>query len=377
MAARVELRPIGNEEGSRLLRIIRRGSGSVVTWRRAQIVLLAAQQMPAARIAEVVFSDADTVREVIDNFNRDGFDALYPRYRGGRPRTFTLPQRQRIKQIALAIPTDLGQPFATWSLAKLADYLVSEGVVDDISHEGLRQLLREEGVSFQAVRSWKRSNDPAFEAKKNRILELYAIADGLAEPGPDDPTVVICLDEFGPLNLQPQPNGCSWAPRKKPKRIRATYTRPHGVRHLLCALDVAADLFDGKLTERKTRVEFLAFCNEIRSRYPAGTRLAFILDNFSVHKGDEVRAWAAANDVELAYTPHYASWLNRIEPQFKGLRYFCLDGTDHPDHETQARLIAGYIDWRNAHRDNPKLRHLTRRILARKAARSPEAANVA
>jgi hypothetical protein len=30
------------------------------------------------------------VREVIHNFNRDGFEALYPRYRGGRPRLFTL-----------------------------------------------------------------------------------------------------------------------------------------------------------------------------------------------------------------------------------------------------------------------------------------------
>jgi hypothetical protein len=27
-------------------------------------------------------------------------------------------------------------PFSTWSLAKLADFLVAEGVVDDISHEG-------------------------------------------------------------------------------------------------------------------------------------------------------------------------------------------------------------------------------------------------
>ena len=94
MAARVELREISNEEGNRLLRMIRRRRGSMVTWRRAQIVLLAAQRMPAPRIAEVVFSDPDTVREVIHNFNRDGFDALYPRYRGGRPRTFTLPQRQ-------------------------------------------------------------------------------------------------------------------------------------------------------------------------------------------------------------------------------------------------------------------------------------------
>ena len=56
MAARVELREISNEEGNRLLRMIRRGSGSIVTWRQAQMVLLAAQRMPAARIAEVVFT---------------------------------------------------------------------------------------------------------------------------------------------------------------------------------------------------------------------------------------------------------------------------------------------------------------------------------
>ena len=376
MATRVELREISNEEGNRLLRIVRRDSGSVVTWRRAQIVLLAAQRMPAPKIAEVVFSDADTVRDVIHNFNRDGFDALYPRYRGGRPRTFTLPERQQIKRIALSVPSDLGQPFATWSLAKLADYLVAEGVVTDISHEGLRQLLREEGVSFQALRTWKRSNDPEFEAKKNRILELYAIADGLTDPGPDDPKVVICLDEFGPLNLQPQPGGKAWAPRAKPRRIRATYTRPHGVRHLLCSLDVGSDLLTGEVAEHKTRVEFLALCNTVRARYPAEIRLAFVLDNFSPHKGEQMREWAAANNVELAYTPHYASWLNRIEPQFKGLRYFCLAGTDHPDHDTQTRLITGYINWRNDHRDDPKLRHLTRRELARKAAPA-NTANVA
>jgi transposase len=368
MAARVELREISNEEGNRLLRIVRRDSGSVVTWRRAQVVLLAAQRMPAAKIAEVVFTDPDTVRDVIHNFNRDGFDALYPRYRGGRPRTFTLPERQQIKRIALSVPSDLGQPFATWSLAKLADYLVAEGVVTDISHEGLRQLLREEGVSFQALRTWKRSNDPEFEAKKNRILELYEIADGLTDPGPDDPKVVICLDEFGPLNLQPQPGGKAWAPRAKPRRIRATYTRPHGVRHLLCSLDVGSDLLTGEVAEHKTRVEFITLCNTVRARYPAETRLAFVLDNFSPHKGEQMRSWAAANNVELAYTPHYASWLNRIEPQFKGLRYFCLAGTDHPDHDTQTQLIAGYIHWRNDHRDDPKLRHLTRRELARKAA---------
>jgi len=33
-----------------------------------------------------------------------------------------------------------------------------------------------------------------------------------------------------------------------------------------------------------------------------------------------VGEWAAANNVELAYTPTYSSWLNRIEAQFQALR---------------------------------------------------------
>ena len=36
--------------------------------------------------------------------------------------------------------------------------------------------------------------------------QLYAIAaDGEAAAGPGDPDVVFCVDEFGPLNLQPGP----------------------------------------------------------------------------------------------------------------------------------------------------------------------------
>jgi hypothetical protein len=67
---------------------------------------------------------------------------------------------------------------STWTLAKLAEYLICEGVVDDISHEGLRELLKKDDVSFQTVQSWKTSIDPNYEQKKNRGLELYEIAEG-------------------------------------------------------------------------------------------------------------------------------------------------------------------------------------------------------
>ena len=148
MTQPVQVRPISNDEGNKLLRIVRRSSGSVVTWRRAQMVLLSAQGMDVPAIAKVTFTSPDRVRDVLHNFNADGFDSLKPKYAGGRPPKFTLPQRQEIKKTALSRPADHGLPFSTWSLSKLADFLVAEGVVEDISHEGLRVLLREQGVSF-------------------------------------------------------------------------------------------------------------------------------------------------------------------------------------------------------------------------------------
>jgi transposase len=159
------------------VRIVRRGSGSVVTWRRAQMVLLSAQGMDVPAIAKVAFTSEDRVRDVIRNFNADGFGSLYPKYKGGHPPKFTLGQRREIKKIAKSKPAEHDLPFSTWSLAKLAEFVVAEGVVDDISHEGLRVLLRAEGVTFQRLKTWKASKDPRYAAKKARVERLYAIAD--------------------------------------------------------------------------------------------------------------------------------------------------------------------------------------------------------
>jgi transposase len=152
---RNRVREITDQEGQRLLRTLRRSTGSVVVWRRAQMVRLSALGMPVPAIAQVTFTSCDRVRDVLHNFNADGFDALSPRYRGGRPPTFTLPQRRRIKTLALSRLADHDLPFATWSLAKLADFLVAEGVVDDTRPRGPAGLLRHEGVSFQVLKTWK------------------------------------------------------------------------------------------------------------------------------------------------------------------------------------------------------------------------------
>src|SRR5271155_1759027 len=338
------------------------------------MVLLSAQGMDVAAIAKVAFTSEDRVRDVIRNFTADGFGSLYPKYKGGRAPKFTLPQRRELKKTARSKPADHGLPFAVWSLSKLAEFLVAEGVVDDISHEGLRVLLREEGVSFQVIKTWKQSNDPDFEAKKNRVLELYEIADGKAKPKKGDPSVVICMDEFGPLNLLPRP-GKQWAPRivkgdesctePRRRRRRATYTRTKGVRHLIAAYDLNTDKMYGHVKTTKDRTRFLEFCRYLRSLYPSDVRIAIVLDNFSPHlstkKDGRVGEWAAANNVEFAYVPTNASFLNRIECHFTALRYFALNGTDHASHEEQNSMIRRYIIWRNGHADDEALRAISLR----------------
>ena len=213
------------------------------------------------------------------------------------------------------------------------------------------------------------------------MLDLDALADGKKPPGEGDPEVVICMDEFGPLNLQPRP-GRQWAPvavgtgsqtRPRRRRRRATYKRPHRVRHLLAGYEVSTDRLYGQVVTRKGRVEFLAFCRYLRSLHPIGVRIAIVLDNYSPHLSTQtdsrVGDWAAANNVELAYVPFYGSWLNRIEAQFTALRYFALDGTDHPSHREQASMIRRYIARRNRHVTDPRLRKVIKRAATIKRAK--------
>ena len=140
-------------------------------------------------------------------------------------------------------------------------------------------------------------------------MELYAIADGKAEPQRGDPIVVMCMDEFGPLNLMPH-LGKQWAPvavgkgsQDAPRRRtrRATYNRPNGVRHLMAGYDLSTDKLYGHVTKRKGRVEFLAFCRYLRSLHPKQVRIAIVLDNFSPHRttraDQSVGDWADANNV--------------------------------------------------------------------------------
>ena len=124
----------------------------------------------------------------------------------------------------------------------------------------------------------------------------------------------------------------------------------------LAAYDVEADRLVMRCYQRKRCREVLLFLTHIRRHYPVATRLYLVLDNFSPHTRHEVRDWAADHNVELVFTPTYASWLNRIEAIFSGVRYCMLANSDYPDHEQSRRAILAYVAWRNRHRNDESVK---------------------
>ncbi|MGW3747363.1 IS630 family transposase, partial [Streptomyces sp. NPDC005146] len=331
------------EEGRRLQRISRTAKDPV-RLRRAIVVKMSAQGQSVPDITSLLQVSGDYVRDVIHAFNERGFEALDPKWSGGRPRMISSKVREHICLIARTSPADWKiVAFSTWSLTNLAEHLVKQNVVPAVSRETLRRILREGKISWQTTTTWKSSNDPDFIAKMHRILALY-------DSPPTDGRVV-CVDEFGPLNLMPR-KGKAWRPYRSPRRLRATYNRYDGVMHMLAGLDLATGKMYYRIRPRKRWREFLALLKSLRARWP-GEKLYVVLDNFSPHKHPNVRAWAAANDIELVFLSTYGSWLNWIESEFAALRYFALNGTDHRSHGEQNAASGAYIRLRNA-RAEPK-----------------------
>ena len=337
MARRPELfvRLLSDEEAARLLKLARR-SRNPTKQHRAMLLFASFQGQSVSQIALMHRASATHVAELIHAFNAEGFAALDPRKGGGRPRRIDETQRAAIVKVALARPADRGEPFTSWSLGKLRAHLLAERVVPTISPSQLWRILRERGIGFQHHKTWKASPDPDFEAKKDRVLDLYA--------HPPAGSRVLCLDEFGPLNLQPR-LGHGWHPIKHPRRFRATYRRSAGVRHLLAAYDPASGRMYGHIRPTKTWREVRELLRTLRARFDE--HLVVILDNFSPHHKKELRDWVTEHDVELVFLPTYASWLNLIECQFQALRRFALSGSDHASHAEQDAAIHAYLRWHN------------------------------
>lgn len=327
-------------ERQRLHRM-KRQLGNAVNSRHARAILLSWGGVSNRRIAELCDCSARQVRKILHRFNSGGIEAItwYPLdgHCGGS-RKFSPDVVEQICEVALSPPRQL-IGMAVWSLAKLRDYLVAQRIVPGISRERLRQLLRERKICWRHTKTWKESPDPEFWAKYRRVRRLY----GHRPAGGRR----ICVDEFGPLNLQPR-HGRHWARVGHVDRLRATYKRTAGVRHMYGAYDLERDRLTVRFVPKKNWESFLAFLKWLRRRYREV--LYIVLDNASYHRQREVLRYAETHRIRLYFTPSHASWLNRIESHFTALKKFALDNTDFRSHADQQDAIVSYVDWRNGDR---------------------------
>lgn len=134
---------------------------------RYRIIQAINQGFNPTQVAAVLGCERQTVYQWVYMFNRSGFSefekATNP---NGRPAILTSENLRQLVKIALSRPQDLGLPYSTWSVAKLADYCRSKDLLPDVSNEWIRRLLRREGLSIQRTKTWKESPDPQFEKKK-------------------------------------------------------------------------------------------------------------------------------------------------------------------------------------------------------------------
>jgi len=326
------------------LKRMKRQLSNAVNCRHARMILLSRGGRTNQQIAEHCGCTPTWVRQIIHRFNHGGIDAItwYPYYctRAG-PRKFLSDVVEQICEVALSPPKRL-IGMSVWSLEKLREYLISQKIIPSISLEWLRQLLRRHRIHWRHSKTWKDSDDPQFWPKYRRIRRLYGKRPKNGRR--------ICIDEFGPLNLQPH-HGKHYARTGHVDRHRATYSRTGGVRYMFGAYDMERNTLVGIFAIQKNWVSFLAFLKWLRRKYRSNEVLHVVLDNAGYHLKAEVLSYAASHKIKFYWTPTNASWLNRIECHFTALRKFALDNTDYRSHKDQQEAIERYLSWRNGTRD--------------------------
>jgi transposase len=136
---------LSNEERAVCQEVVKKLKGSSQKVRRAQILLKADADGPAwtdAKIAEAFNCRVQTIENLRKRLVTEGFDLALESKKRQEPATLPkLDGEGEAKLIAMR----LGKPpvgYGHWTLHLLADELVALEVVDSISHETVRKVLK-------------------------------------------------------------------------------------------------------------------------------------------------------------------------------------------------------------------------------------------
>jgi transposase len=135
---------------------------------RVQMILLAVEKgWTAGIIAEIVRESEETVRRWMKRYVAEGLEGLRDAPRPGAPVKVTAAYREQLLQIVRRRPRSLGEPYSTWTLQRLADYMAEQTGIR-VEDETIRLHLKAAEIVLSRPQHTVSSPDPEYVLKKRR-----------------------------------------------------------------------------------------------------------------------------------------------------------------------------------------------------------------
>ena len=269
---------------------------------RARIILFSAERLPAAEVAQRAGVSRPTVWRWQKRYGETGVDGLL-RDKTRPPGRPPLPVQTVAKVLALTCCEPPGEA-THWTGRAMAKKV-------GISLRAVQRMWQAHGLQPHRIRTFKRSNDPAFADTVEDIVGLYM--------SPPAHAVVLSIDEKSQIQAldRTQPG----LPLKPGKCGTMTHDyKRHGTTTLFAALNVLDGTIIGRNMQRHRHQEFIRFLNAVDAAVPVGKLVHAIIDNYAPHKHPKVQAWLARHPHwAFHFTPTSASWLNAVETFFSVL----------------------------------------------------------
>ncbi len=301
-----------------LARLVRAGRTERRLVQRATIVLRAAEGLSNAAIAAALRIGVDTARKWRGRWlAAPGVESLGDAKRSGRPPRFTPVQVARVKAVACTPPAHCELPLARWSCPELARHAVAEGICAAISPATIRRWLSEDALKPWQHQSWIFITDPGFEAKAQRVLDLYDRKwDGKPLSAGD---YVISADEKTSIQARCRCHPTLPPGRSRAMRVNHTYKRRGAVAYL-AAYDVHRARVFGRCEDTTGIAAFTNLVEQVMTQepYASAERVFWVVDNGSSHRGQKAidRLAEQFPNAIMVHTPVHASWLNQVEIYF-------------------------------------------------------------
>lgn len=296
---------------------------------RARIILAASQGEKTGSIAKDLKVRPNTVSKWRTRFAREGLAGLNDAERPGKPSSYKEGTEKRVLS-KLDEPPPEG--YSRWNGRLLA------AALGDVTKHQVWRILRRHNISLERRRSWCVSTDPEFARKAADIVGLYL--------DPPENAVVICVDEKPGIQALERAQGWLKLPNGKALTGFSHSYKRHGTTTLFAALEVTTGQVKAGHYNRRRRVEFLDFMNQVVADYP-DQELHVILDNLNTHKPKNDMWLKRHPQVKFHYTPTSASWLNQIEVWFSILSRSALKGANFTSPKQVREAIDKFIQVYN------------------------------